>query len=92
MLRTVTPEEVSALLSTGQLDPEDELRVVDDTGRTTAIVLGPAIYERVRHLTDPWAIVEEIRARNADKAPDAVLADITEIVDSIRREQYEHGA
>jgi hypothetical protein len=36
-----------------------------------------------------WRTVDEIRARNADKDPDEVLRDVTEVVEEVRQEQYE---
>lgn len=36
-----------------------------------------------------WEIVEEVRARNADKDPDEVYRVVTEIVEEVRQERYE---
>jgi hypothetical protein len=36
-----------------------------------------------------WQTVEQIRARNADKDPDEVLREVTEVVEEVRRERYE---
>lgn len=36
-----------------------------------------------------WEIVEDIRARNADKDPDEIYQDVTEVVEEVRQERYE---
>lgn len=36
-----------------------------------------------------WATVERVRARNADKSPEEVLADVTAEVEAVRQERYE---
>jgi hypothetical protein len=36
-----------------------------------------------------WQVVDELRARNADKDPDEVLRDVTEVVEEVRRERRE---
>jgi hypothetical protein len=36
-----------------------------------------------------WQAVERIGRRNADKDPDEILRDVTEVVEEVRRERYE---
>ena len=36
-----------------------------------------------------WAAVDRIRERNADKDPDEVCRDVTEVVEEVRQERYE---
>lgn len=36
-----------------------------------------------------WQVVEQIGERNADKDPDEVLADVTAVVEEVRRERSE---
>jgi hypothetical protein len=36
-----------------------------------------------------WAAVDRIQERNADKDPDEVYRDVTEVVEEVRRERYE---
>ncbi len=36
-----------------------------------------------------WRAIERIGARNADKDPDEVLRDVTEVVEEVRQERYE---
>jgi hypothetical protein len=45
--------------------------------------------ERDAIFTRFWRVVDDIRARNADKDPDEVLRDVTEVVEEVRQEQYE---
>ena len=36
-----------------------------------------------------WRTVARIKERNADKDPDEILRDVTEVVEEVRQEQYE---
>ncbi len=36
-----------------------------------------------------WRAIERIGERNADKDPDEVLRDVTELVEEVRQERYE---
>ena len=36
-----------------------------------------------------WEAVERIRARNADRDPDQIYREVTEIVEEVRQERYE---
>jgi hypothetical protein len=38
-----------------------------------------------------WKAVEQIRARNADRDPDEVYREVTEIVEEVRQERYERA-
>jgi hypothetical protein len=38
-----------------------------------------------------WQAVERIGARNADKDPDEVYREVTEVVEEVRRERYERS-
>jgi prevent-host-death family protein len=39
-----------------------------------------------------FALIERVRARNADQDPEAVLEDVTAEVEAVRRERYERQA
>lgn len=43
----------------------------------------------VRWDAEERAAIDEVRRRNADKDPDQVLADVTEVVEEVRREMWE---
>lgn len=38
-----------------------------------------------------WNVVQEIRERNADKDPDEVLREVTEVVEEVCQEHYERA-
>jgi hypothetical protein len=38
-----------------------------------------------------WEAVERIRARNADRDPDEIYREVTEIVEEVRQERYERA-
>jgi prevent-host-death family protein len=66
--------------------------IVERKGKPVAVVISPEQYEHYeRHVNQGFReAVEELRRRNEDKGPDAVLRDVTEVVAEVRREQYEH--
>jgi len=69
----------------------DEPIVVERKRKAVAVVISPERFERYeRQINQRFReAVDEIRRRNADKDPDAVLRDVTEIVEEVRRERYE---
>lgn len=65
--------------------------VVERKGRPVAVIISPEEYEafqRDREARD-WAIIERVQARNADKDPDEILAEVTAAVEEVRQERYE---
>lgn len=46
-------------------------------------------YTRLKEDQELFGIIDEIRARNVDKDPDEVLADITRDVEEVRQKIYE---
>lgn len=65
--------------------------MVQKKGKTVAVIISPDEYEAFRRDRDAraWATVEAIGARQAGADPDAVLAEVTAIVEEVRRERYE---
>jgi prevent-host-death family protein len=65
--------------------------IVERKGKPVAVVISPEQYERYEQQIDQRfrEAVDELRRRNADKDPNAVLRDVTEVVEEVRREQYE---
>lgn len=65
--------------------------MVQKKGKTVAVIISPDEYEAFRRDRDAraWATVEAIGERNAGEDPDAVLAEVTAIVEEVRRERYE---
>jgi prevent-host-death family protein len=64
--------------------------IVERKGKPVAVVISPEQYERYEQQVDQRfrEAVDELRRRNADKDPNAVLRDVTEVVEEVRREQY----
>jgi hypothetical protein len=63
-------------------------------GRSTTVTINPEADERLRTQPDwqraaDWAVIDRLRERNADKDPDEVLRDVTEVVEEVRQERYE---
>lgn len=65
--------------------------IVEQKGKAVAVVVSPEQFERYeRQINEGFReAVGEIRRRNAGKDPDAVLRNVTEIVEEVRRERYE---
>jgi len=65
--------------------------VVQKKGKTVAVIISPDEYEVFRRDRDAraWGTVEAIGERHAGEDPDAVLAEVTAIVEEVRRERYE---
>lgn len=65
--------------------------IVERKGKPVAVVISPEQYARYEQQVDQRfrEAVDELRQRNADKDPDAVLGEVTEVVEEVRREQYE---
>jgi prevent-host-death family protein len=65
--------------------------IVERKGKPVAVVISPEQYERYEHQVDQRFrdAVDELRRRNADKDPDADIRDVTEVVEEVRRDQYE---
>jgi prevent-host-death family protein len=65
--------------------------IVQKKGKTMAVIISPDEYEAFRRDRDAraWATVEAMGERHAGEDPDAVLAEVTAIVEEVRRERYE---
>lgn len=64
--------------------------IVERKGKPFAVVISPEQYESLtKQQEKAWAVVEEIQARNRDKDPDEVLADVTKVVEEIRQQRYD---
>jgi PHD/YefM family antitoxin component YafN of YafNO toxin-antitoxin module len=95
VIRTVSrrdaQERFGALLDS--LQEEDDTVVVEADGTMLAAMIGPAEYERYREFVRQQAVetVNRVRERNADKDPEEVLRDVTEIVEDVRRDRRERN-
>ena len=65
---------------------DQEAGFVEENGEPIAVLISPKRYRSLSHERF-WATVDRMRAKNADKDPDQVLADITELVEEVRRER-----
>jgi antitoxin Phd len=64
--------------------------VVEKKGRPVAVIVSPELFQRLQEEDErDWAIIEAVSARNADKDPDEILAEVTAIVEEVRQERYE---
>jgi antitoxin YefM len=91
VVRTVSITEARADLFDllGTVHDTHETIIVERQGEPYAVVISPDQYERLhREQERAWATVDRIRARNADKAEEDVLADVTEEVEAVRRSLY----
>ena len=95
MVRTVTAPGIDMKLDDliGSLADGDEPVFVERDGEPIAVVIAPATYERLVRLERErdWAVIDDLRARNADKDPDQVFADVTAEVEAARRDRRAAG-
>jgi prevent-host-death family protein len=64
--------------------------VVEKKGKTVAVVVSPLQYRQLEKIkADGWAVIEELRDRNAGKDPDEVYREVTKIVEEVRQEMYD---
>ena len=64
--------------------------VVEKKGRPVAVIISPDLFQRLQEEdTRDWAIIEAVQARNADKDPDEILAEVTAVVEEVRQEMYD---
>ena len=69
-----------------------EAVVVEKKGKPVAVVINPAAYQALTEAAArDWAVIEAMQARNADRDPDTVLADVTATVEEVRAERHERA-
>lgn len=71
--------------------------VVEKKGRRVAVIISPDEYEEYKAFqrerdAQAWAAIERVQATNTDKDPDELLAEVTAVVEEVRRERYERQA
>jgi PHD/YefM family antitoxin component YafN of YafNO toxin-antitoxin module len=90
MGRTMTLQDASRDFATlvTTIDPTNETVIIDENGTALAVVLS---FEEFQELSREraWAIIRQVQERNADKDPDEILREVTEIVEEVRQEQYD---
>jgi prevent-host-death family protein len=76
----------------GEVYYGNETVIVERKGKPMAVVLSPDAYEALRReAARDWAIVDEVRQRNADKTEEEVLADATAAVEEVRTARRERA-
>ncbi len=69
-----------------------EAVIVEKKGKPVAVVISPAAYQALQEASArDWAMIEERQAANADRDPDAVLADVTAAVEEVHAERHSHS-
>lgn len=65
--------------------------IVEKKGRPFAVMISPEDFERFQTIAKEqfFETVREIQQANKDADPEQVLADVTEAVEAVRREEYE---
>lgn len=63
----------------------NEAVIVEKKGKPVAVVISPAQYQALTEVSArDWAVIDAVRARNADRDPDEVLVDVTAAVEEVR--------
>lgn len=66
--------------------------IIERKGRPFAVVISPEQYQIIeKQIEKSWSTIDSIRERNADKNPEEVLRDVTELVEGVRQEHYERS-
>lgn len=65
--------------------------IVEKKGKPFAVMISPEDYERYQELARErlFETIQEVRKANQGVDPDQVLADVTEVVEAVRQEEYE---
>jgi len=96
MVKTVSAAEVRANLGDvlNGVYYTNEPVVVQKKGKTVAVIISPDEYARYQQGREAgaWAAIERVQHANADEDPDAVLAEVTAVVEEVRRERHERQA
>lgn len=64
--------------------------VVERKGKPFAVVISPDQYAMLqKELERSWQTVQQVQEQNADKDPEEVLQDVTQVVETVRQERHE---
>jgi prevent-host-death family protein len=93
MVRTISAAEARANIDNvfAAAQNPDEPVIVEENGAPLVVVISPEEFERYRQqrIEEAWQAIDRMRERNAHLDPDEVLAEVTEVVEEVRRERYE---
>src|SRR4051812_1361194 len=91
MARHISAREARAKFSDliGSVHYGKEPVIVERNGKAFAVVISPDQYAVMeRELGDAWRTIESLGERNANMDPDAVMRDVTAVVDEVRQERH----
>jgi PHD/YefM family antitoxin component YafN of YafNO toxin-antitoxin module len=90
MVRTISARNATANFADvlGSISQSKETITVEEAVEPVAVVISPEDY-REQAWQRFWATVDRIRERNAEKDPDEIYRDVTEVVEEVRQERYE---
>ncbi len=67
----------------------NEAVIVEKKGKPVAVVISPADYQALQEASArEWAVIDDLQARNADRDPDEVFADVSTAVEEVRAERH----
>jgi prevent-host-death family protein len=91
MVKTMSAPDAQANFTDviGAVRESHEAVVVEQNGEAIAVVISPEDFAKLQRSAEEgwWASIQRVQDRNADKDPDEVLRDVTELVEEVRRER-----
>ena len=91
MVKTVSTAEARATLGDvlNGVYYTNEPVIVQKKGKTVAVIISPEQFARFQaEDARDWPMTEATGERNADHDPDAILAEVTAVVEEVRRERH----
>lgn len=63
--------------------------VVERKGKPFAVLISPDQYAMLeKELERSWHALQQVQEQNADRDPEEVLRDVTEVVEAVRQERH----
>jgi len=64
--------------------------MVERKGKPVAVLITPSQFEQIGKIkADGWAVVDDLRKRNADQDTETVYQEVTKVVEGIRQGRYD---
>ncbi len=96
MVKTVSAAEARAHLGDvlNGVYYTNEPVAVQKKGKTVAVIISPEQFARLQKEdaekdARDWAAIEQVQRANAHEDPDAIMAEVTAVVEEVRRERHE---
>ncbi len=92
MPRSISAPDAQAAFNDLLADVQDGMPTeIVQNGQRVAVMISAKAFDRYwdQEAAADWAIIDEMRRRNAHLDPDEVLAEVTEVVEEVRQERYE---